>query len=191
MANGLIFYLHGFRSSSQSWKARELSLAMRARGQEERLWIPDLPWEPAAAIQLVETRLSAVEKETVTLVGSSLGGHYATWLAERHRLKVALVNPAVIRHLSMASWLGVHRHLYRDESFEFTEAHGEALRRLEAPCITPERYLLLLEKGDKVLDYRHALARYAGCRQIVLEGGEHGFSQFPRFIEQILEFAGL
>jgi predicted esterase YcpF (UPF0227 family) len=190
MANALILYLHGFRSSSQSWKARELHRAMRARGQEDCLMTPDLPWAPDAAITLCETLLSAAAKR-VTLVGSSLGGYYATWLAERYDLQAALINPAVIGGLPLSSWLGVHQHLYRDECFELTEAHIQSLRALEAPRIHPERYLLLLEKGDQVLDYRRALDYYAGCQQVVLEGGEHSFSQFPHFIDQILEFAGL
>ena len=77
------------------------------------------------------------------------------------------------------------------EPFEFTHAHIPALRKMEVPTITPERYWLLVEAGDEVLDFHQAVARYAGCRQTVLPGGDHSFTQFPDFVPQIIEFAGL
>lgn len=190
MAGGLILYLHGFRSSPRSWKVRELQAAMEARGQGAQLLAPALPWEPAAAIAMLETLLRDC-RAPVTLAGSSLGGYYATWLAERFDLRAVLINPAVLSRIDLNLFLGPQTSLHDDSSFVFTAAHGAQLRALDVPHPDPARYLLLLEEGDQVLDYRDARDRYAGCKQVILPGGDHSFTQFPRFIPQILEFAGL
>jgi predicted esterase YcpF (UPF0227 family) len=184
----MILYLHGFRSSSRSWKAEALKAALAARGEAQRFFAPDLPWEPQAAIQLCEAHLTR-HPET-TLVGSSLGGFYATWLAERHQTRAVLVNPAVLAAMDPESWLGEHRRLHENDTFTLTQAHIEQLRRLEIRKPTPERYLLLLETGDEVLDYRAALAHYAGSKCVLQEGGNHGFVHFPEYIDRILAFAG-
>lgn len=188
--DGLILYLHGFRSSPQSWKVQELQQAMAARGLAEHLLAPALPPGPAQAITQLESLIRQADGP-ITLAGSSLGGYYATWLAEKYDLKAVLINPAVVAHLSLEPYLGVQTNLHSGESFEFTRQHIDELRALEVPAPTPSRYLLLLETGDEVLDYRLAATRYASCKQVILEGGDHSFTQFPRFIPQILEFAGL
>lgn len=184
-----ILYLHGFRSSPQSWKARLLGAALAERGLADRFHCPALSPDPAAAIAQAETILA--EHPACTLVGSSLGGYYATWLAERHGLPAVLVNPAVVAPLSLEAWVGPQTNLYSGEVFEFTETHIAALRALEVPRITPARYWLLVEAGDEVLDYREAVRRYAGCRQTVLPGGDHSFTRFPDFVPQIIESCGL
>ena len=171
MSSPGILYLHGFRSSPQSWKARLLAEAMAERGLAHRFLCPALSHEPCIAIAHAEALLAA-DDGPLTLVGSSLGGYYATWLAEKHDLKAALVNPAVLAPLSLSEYVGPQTWLHSGESFEFTEAHIDQLRALDAPRITPERYLLLVEEGDEVLDYREAVKRYAGGRQIVLPGGD-------------------
>jgi len=186
----MILYLHGFRSSPQSWKARLFGEAMAARGLADSFHCPALSHDPALAMSQAEAIL-AEHAGPFTVVGSSLGGYYATWLAEKHGLKAALINPAVVAPLSLEAYVGPQTSLYGDEAFEFTHAHIAALRKMEVPRITPERYWLLVEEGDEVLDYRLAVSRYAGCRQTVLPGGDHSFTQFPDFVPQIIEFAGL
>jgi predicted esterase YcpF (UPF0227 family) len=127
-----------------------------------------------------------------TLVGSSLGGYYATHLAEKHGLKAVLINPAVGAPRSLAGLVGPRRNFHTGEVFDFTARHVEELRALEVPRLShPERFLLLVETGDEVLDYREAVARYAGARQVVLEGGDHGFTRFADYLDEILGFAGL
>ncbi len=184
-----VLYLHGFRSSPQSWKVRLLADAMAVRGLAEHFHCPALSHDPDAAIAQAEAILS--EHSPCTLVGSSLGGYYATWLAEKHGLPAILINPAVVAPLSLEAYIGPQTSLYGGEPFEFTHAHIAALRKMEVPTITPERYWLLVEEGDEVLDYRLAVARYAGCRQTVVPGGDHSFTRFPDFIGQIIEFSGL
>ncbi len=184
-----ILYLHGFRSSPQSWKARLLANAMAGRGLESRFHCPDLSHDPRQAIAQAEAILA--EHSSCTLIGSSLGGYYATWLVERHGLPAILINPAVVAPLSLEAYLGPQENLYSGEIFEFTRDHIAALQQLEVAAITPEHYWLLVEAGDEVLDYREANRRYAGARQTVLPGGDHSFTRFPEFVPQIIEFAGL
>lgn len=184
-----ILYLHGFRSSPESFKARAMAAAMAARGLGQRFFCPALSHEPLTAIAQAEAILAT--EGPLTLVGSSLGGYYATWLAERHKLKAALVNPAVLAHLSLRDYVGPQTNMYSGETFDFTLEHVAQLQTLEASQLTPERYFLLVETGDEVLDYRQAVARYAGARQLVLAGGDHSFTRFGEYVPQILEFAGL
>lgn len=187
----LILYLHGFRSGPQSHKSQVLRAHMARRGMESRYACPQLPPSPAAAIALAESMIVA-GKSPVTLVGSSLGGYYATWLAEKHDLKAVLVNPAVPAHLDANEFLGPQVHLYTGEPFEFTAACVDELRAIEVPCLhDPARYWLLLETGDEVLDYRHAAEKYRGAKQTVLPGGDHSFTRWEDYIDEIIAFAGL
>jgi predicted esterase YcpF (UPF0227 family) len=187
----VIVYLHGFRSSPQSNKARQLKAHMEKLGLGGRFWCEQLPVSPRQAIALAEAQIAA-SATPVTVVGSSLGGYYATHLAEKHDLKAVLINPAVVAHLSLAEFIGAQTNLYTGEVFEFRQEHVEELRAIEVPAIThPGNFLLLVETGDEVLDYRQAVAKYAGCRQAVLEGGDHSFTRFGEYMDSILEFAGL
>lgn len=185
-----ILYLHGFCSSPASWKVGVLKKALDARGQGYRLICPALSPVPEEAIAQAEAIIDS-RVGPLTLVGSSLGGYYATWLAEKHLLRAALINPAVVAPISLQKYLGTQTNLHTGASFEFTEAHIAQLRALEVEQITPGRYLLMVEKGDEVLDYRNAVTRYAGCRQEVFEGGDHSFTRFPETLPQLLEFCGL
>lgn len=189
MSTGIL-YLHGFCSSPASAKARRLGEEMAARGWAERFFCPALSPVPEQAIAQAEAIIAA-SPHRLTLVGSSLGGYYSTHLAEKHDLRAALINPAVVAPLSLEKYLGVQHNLYTGQAFEFTREHIAQLRALECAAITPERYLLMVETGDETLDYRDAVARYAGSRQIVLPGGDHSFTRFPEMIPQLLEFCGL
>lgn len=185
-----ILYLHGFCSSPASWKSRRLAEAMTAAGLGERFACPALSPDPAAAMAAVSASLEALGGRDITLVGSSLGGHYATWLADVFGLRAVLINPAVVDCLDLSRFAGEHANFHTGERFLFTAEHGEALRRqVVRPAV--DRIWLLVETGDEVLDYRAACDYYAGCRQTVLPGGDHSFTRFPEFIPQILEFAGL
>jgi predicted esterase YcpF (UPF0227 family) len=186
----MILYLHGFRSSPASFKARALGAAMAARGLAAHFVCPTLSHVPDDAIAQAE-QIIAASPQPVTLIGSSLGGFYATCLAERHGLRAALINPAVVAPLALADYLGPQTNLYTGEVFEFTPQHVDQLRAMEVAGITPERYWLLAEKGDELLDWRIAAARYAGARQTILEGGDHSFSRFPEYVPQLIEFSGL
>ena len=167
---------------------------MAQRGLMDRLICPQLPASPAAAVALADAiiREKVGAGGTATLVGSSLGGYYATYLAEKHGLKAVLVNPAVVAAIELERYLGPQTWLYSGEPFDFTQQHIAELRALEMPALAdPSRYWLLVEEGDETLDYRQAVVRYAGARQTVLPDGDHSFTRWDDYLDEILAFAGL
>jgi uncharacterized protein len=187
----LILYLHGFTSGPQSIKSMALHAQMTRRGLGDHFICPQLPASPREAIALAEDIIAAKVSrgETPALVGSSLGGYYATWLAEKHDLKAVLVNPAVLSQLSPELFVGPQKFIYTGEEFEFTRTHVEELRALDVPVLSrPQRFWLLVETGDEILDYRHAVARYAGARQTVLEGGDHSFTRWNDCLDQVIDY---
>ena len=187
----MLIYLHGFNSSPGSHKAQFLKRYMCEHGLGDHYWCPALPVSGDSAVAMIETALAQYPGDTLTLVGSSLGGFYATYLAERHDLRAVLINPAVHPHEDLRAYLGMQRNLYTQEEYELTEAHLRQWAALYMPAVHAQRYLLLVETGDEVLDYRVAVDKYRGARQIVVEGGDHSFASFPQHIPQILGFAGL
>ncbi|KAF0099744.1 MAG: putative esterase [bacterium] len=185
----MLLYIHGFNSSSRSGKAGEMAAWMADRGLAEAYACPDLPHRPAAAIRLLEDVIAA-SRGPAKLIGSSLGGFYATWLAERHGLKAVLINPCVACDAKLAAYVGqTQRNWHSGEEYTFSAQHAAELDSLRVPAISrPERYLLLAETGDEVLDYREAQAYYAGARQEIFPGGDHGFTRFADCLPAILAF---
>jgi uncharacterized protein len=181
----MIVYLHGFNSSPQSHKAQVLGRALAERGMAAQYACPALP--PLASDALREAEKLASRDSC--FIGSSLGGFYATWLAEKHGVKAVLLNPAIDPHVGLRAYLGRQENLHTGEPYELTEAHLAEWENLYVPRITPSRYLLIVETGDEVLDYRRALERYAGAEQIVVAGGDHSLQSFPRHLPRIVEFA--
>ena len=184
-----LIYIHGFNSSPASFKARVLRAALQKRAPAVTFDAPALPHSPAAAARALDALAAAHPR--ALLAGSSLGGYYATWLAERYDMRAVLINPAVRPYELLAGHIGRQKNLHSGEEYEFTPAHVEELRALEVDSITPQRYLLMVETGDEVLDYRHAVARYRGARQCVIEGGDHGFSDFAQHLDTVFDFFGL
>jgi predicted esterase YcpF (UPF0227 family) len=185
----MVVYLHGFNSTPASGKARLLGEHMASIGRQADYLCPALPNSPREAITQIEGELAQRRPESVTLVGSSLGGFYATHLAEKHGWKAVLVNPAVHANLLLRDALGPQTNWHTGEKWVFTETHLAELEALDVPRITrPERYLLLAQTGDEVLDYRDAVAYYAGATQIIEEDGDHGFAGFERHFQTILDF---
>lgn len=186
----MIIYLHGFRSGPQSSKAQSLAARMAERGLDAHWWCEQLEWAPFDAMAQIGAVIEACA-EKPTLVGSSLGGYYATYLAERYALRAVLVNPSVLSHITLEPYLGPQQRMYSDEVLALTPAHLEQLRALEVgPLRAPERYWLLAETGDEVLDYRQAAAHYAGARQTILTGGDHSFTRWGDYLDAIIDFAG-
>jgi predicted esterase YcpF (UPF0227 family) len=187
----MLIYLHGFRSSPSSFKARMIGERMAALGRAADYACPALPVSPREAIELVERtwRLGGAD----TLVGSSLGGCYATRLAERHGCRAVLLNPATRPADGLARYLGPQT-MYHDPShaFELLPRHLDELRAIEVAAITrPERYLLVAATGDELLDWRQMVAAYPGARHRVIEGSDHGLSDFAAHLDEVLAFAGL
>ena len=186
----MIVYIHGFNSSPASTKARQLHARLEALGRSREFACPALPERPAQAIALCEREMAQAGAQPVTLVGSSLGGYYATWLAEKHGVRAVLVNPAIMPAEGLRAHLGPQQNLYTGEPYELTEQHLDELRALWVQRPTRmERYYLMVTTGDEVLDYREALARYAGARQLVIQGSDHGFADFEQHLDSVLAFA--
>jgi predicted esterase YcpF (UPF0227 family) len=183
----LIVYLHGFNSSPQSHKAQLLQRCMVEQGLADEFICPALPPGPREAVHLIQ---SVVRGEAPCYVGSSLGGFYATHLVETRGGKAVLINPAIEPHVGLSAYLGPQTNLYTGEAYELTAAHLAQWQELYVPRVTPERYLLLVETGDEVLDYRRAVERYRGAAQLVIEGGDHSLRSFPEHLPRILRFAG-
>jgi predicted esterase YcpF (UPF0227 family) len=181
----LIVYLHGFNSSPLSHKAQVMQRYMAERGLAHEYACPALPPLAADAMKAIQPLMAT----RPCLIGSSLGGFYATYLAEKHRLRAVLINPAIDPHLGLRAYLGAQKNLHTGEPYELTEAHLAEWEKLYVPRITPARYLLVVETGDEVLDYRRAVERYAGAEQVVIPGGDHSLQSFPQHLGRILEFS--
>ena len=182
----MIVYLHGFNSSPQSHKAQLLGRYLAGRGLGKEYACPALPPSAREAMRVVEPLL----EDKACLVGSSLGGFYATYLAEKHGLKAVLINPAITPHVGLRAYLGPQKNLYSGEPYELSEAHLRELAELDVPRVTPGRYLLMVETRDEVLDYRRAVERYAGAEQVVVPGGDHSLRSFPAQLPRLMRFAG-
>jgi len=186
-----LVYLHGFRSSPASIKATRLREFVEGLPSPPRLHVPALHHRPSVAVQGVVDWVERHAAGEVAFVGSSLGGFYATHLAERFGARAVVINPAVRPYEALASSLGVQTNLYTGEAFEVTRAHMDELRALAVTRITrPERYFLLVETGDEVLDYREAVAYYGGAHQLVRGGGDHAFTDFEAQMPAIVRFCG-
>jgi uncharacterized protein len=186
----MVIYIHGFNSSALSFKAGLVCERMAALGRAAEFVCPDLDHRPRHAVAQLEKLISSAGRQPVALIGSSLGGYYATYLAEKHGARAALVNPAVRPYELLRGYLGTQCNLYTGAQYEFTAQHLAEMRALEVPRITPARYLLVVTTGDEVLDHRDALAKYRGCEQIVVDGGDHGFRAFADYLDIVLDFCG-
>jgi uncharacterized protein len=187
-----IVYLHGFNSSPASKKANQLLAWLAARGMADAFAAPHLHHRPARAMREFEAQYGERDADDLTLVGSSLGGFYATYLTEKYGFKSILVNPAVGAHLSLETFIGPQVNLYSGEKYEFTPAHIEELSALAvAKPGRLDRYWLMVETGDETLDYRQAVAFYCGAKQLVIEGGDHGFQAWQSLLPEVVAFAGI
>lgn len=188
----MIVYLHGFKSSPQSFKARYLAGKMAALGLSDQYYCPQLPASPKAAIDMVLAHIGNTNADDVTLIGSSLGGFYATWLAEKLGCRAVLLNPAVKAPANLASYVGVSTQYHSDAPFEFKAAYVEELLALQIDKITqPQRYYLIAATGDEVLDWREMVAHYPGARQTVIQGSDHGLTGFDGYADDVLAFCGI
>ena len=187
----MLVYLHGFNSSPASHKAQVMKKHLAGLELGHLYACPALPDTPGEAIRAIETVIAGHDARQITFLGSSLGGYYATSLAEKLGCRAALINPAITPHIGLATYLGTQKNLHTGEPYELTPAHLEGWRALFVERIDPERYLLLLETGDEVLDWRAAARKYEGARTAVRDGGDHSLQSFPEHIGRILAFAGI
>ncbi len=174
-----LLYLHGFRSSPQSAKARHMAAWAQHQGLH---WAcPALPPSPAQAMAEVAALVRDWPATGAAVVGSSLGGYYAAWVAQQHPAwRVGLLNPAVDPARDLAAYIGENRQWHApEESFYFRPEYIAELRALHAGSLAdPRRWMALIAKGDEVLSWREMLGRYGLGRVLLLAGSDHALSDF-------------
>lgn len=191
-----LLYLHGFRSSPRSNKAQQVARAvdaLRAGGLDLSWACPQLPPSPREAAALVAELTACWPADAMAVIGSSLGGFYATVLAEARGCRAVVINPVVHAARDLARHIGEHSTFQHPEDrFFFRPEYVEELRRLEPGAIArPQRYYALIAKGDEVLDWREMVQCYRGATMKVLEGSDHAVSDFAQHLPEVLAFLGL
>ena len=188
-----ILYLHGFRSSPQSFKARMLHAWLQRHAPQVTWWCPQLPPSPGEAWQLMTNGVRDWPVHSMAALGSSLGGFYATAVAEHLGCRAVVLNPAVDPARDLVRYIG-DQTAYHDpaQHFEFKAAYIDELRALAPGRLAhPDRYAAVIAKGDELLDWREMSRRYAGARIRLLEGSDHALSDFEQHLDFVLEFLGL
>ena len=184
-----VLYIHGFLSSPLSFKAQQTQAWLAANHPEIDYHCPQISPYPLEAQQLLEQLVESLLPEPVYLIGSSLGGFWATWLVEKYNLRAVMVNPAVNPQAFMPKYLGkALKSYYTDDVYYLQEHHVEQMRQVDVIPQRLENYWLLVQTGDETLDYRQAVEKYAGCKQTVEEGGDHAYQGFERYLESGLAF---
>ena len=186
----VLLYIHGFLSSPTSHKAQQVKAWLERERPDIAFRCPFLTPYPGEVRAGLETAVESLLPQTVYLMGSSMGGFWATYLVEQYDLKAVLINPAVAPHTHMPDYVGVElKNFHTDHTYLLQSHHIDELRA--ADVARPRRldnYWLMVQTGDETLDYRHAVAKYQGCRQLVEDGGDHSFQNFERWIPAAIEF---
>jgi len=191
MKSQKLLYLHGFNSSPKSHKAQLVSTYLRERQCLDRLICPQIPSIPGEARlfleQLVEDTL---QNHSLSFVGSSLGGYYAMYLAEKYSGTAVLINPSVKPYETLAAHLGENKFYFDEGCWEFDESHIQQLKDMNVKNITnAERYFVLLQTGDETLDYREAESKFQDSFCIIEQGGDHSFTDMERYLSKIMQFS--
>jgi uncharacterized protein len=184
-----LLYIHGFLSSPQSFKARQMQAWLAENHPEIAYHCPQLTPYPEQTRRELEQLVESLLPQPVYLVGSSLGGFWSTWLAEKYNLRALLINPAVCPGDFMPRFIGQTLKAYHtDDLYQLTAEHIDEITAVDIPVTRSQNYWLLLQTGDEILNYRDAEKKYAGCKQTIEEGGDHAFQGFERYLAPGLEF---
>lgn len=184
-----LIYIHGFNSSPGSHKAQQTERWLAENAPDVTYHCPQLPMEADSAMAMLEAAIKAARPGRVGLIGSSMGGHYASWLATRYGLRAVLVNPAVSPQRRIHAYLGENRNYHTGEVWTMTQDHVEQFGHYDELDPQPRSNLMVLvQEGDEVLDYREAVARYAGAKLVVEPGGDHSFIGYDLHLPAIYRF---
>lgn len=185
----MILYLHGFRSSPRSIKARQLARRLDERGLGDAFRCPQLPVSPREAAGAIDALIHGADARPLSIIGSSLGGYYATWAAERVDCRVVLLNPATRPDRDLVRHLGPQPVYHSDETVDIKPEFLDELKALRVGAVTrPERCLLVAATGDEVLDWREMVARYPDVHHRIVEGSDHGLADFDDYIDDVIDF---
>jgi uncharacterized protein len=193
MAVTHLLYLHGFRSSPRSTKAQKVAARVRERHPDVQWWCPQLPASPRMAMELVMQGIAGWPRGTMAVLGSSLGGFYATFVAESTGCRAVLLNPAIDPARDLAKYTGEQTAWHDpNEHFVFEPGFVDELRALECgPVAHPENYFAVIAKGDEVLDWREMTGRYPGAKLKLLANSDHALTDFDAHIDEVFAFLGL
>lgn len=181
----MFLYIHGFGGSGKGVKATQFREYFRGDVIAPSLsYVPELAMDTLT--QIVE---NLIDHTDLTLVGSSLGGYYATCLSEHYGLKAILINPSTKPYRTLKKVIAQGHNYYDESQFEWNEAHIAMLKQYDTTAITPSQYLVLLQTGDELLDYREAVQKYEGSTILLEEGGNHSFEHFESKFDVINDFA--
>jgi len=185
-----LLYIHGFLSSPRSLKAQQMGAWLAENRPQYQYLCPLLTPYPEHVRTILEQLVENNISDSIYLVGSSLGGFWATWLAEKYDLKAVLINPVVNLDLFNSSYLNVKlKNYHSDDTYMLNESHIADFKTVNVAEISrPENYLLLVQTMDEVLDYRLAINKYSDSRQIVIDGGDHTFQNFQQYIPAAMQF---
>jgi uncharacterized protein len=187
-----LLYLHGFRSSPHSAKARQMAAWMQLHRPEVHWWCPQLPPSSREAMVLLNDGTKGWPVASTGVIGSSLGGFYATALAEQRGCRAVLLNPAVDPARDLARYVGEITAWHSDERFFFRAEFIDELSAISPAALTRlERYFAVIAKGDEVLSWVEMSERYRGCRIRLLEGSDHALSDFQQLLPEVVGFLGL
>lgn len=184
-----LLYIHGFLSSPLSFKAQQTAHWLAGHYPEMEFLCPPLTPYPADVQKLLESAIESRLPDPVYLMGSSLGGFWATWLAEKYHLRAVLINPAVRPQDFMPAYLEVDLKSYHtDDIYRLSAHHIDEIIAVDVPVTQPNNYWLLVQTGDETLDYRQAVQKYHACKQTIEEGGDHAFQGFERYLDDCITF---
>lgn len=192
MTKTLLVYLHGFRSSPRSSKAVMTGEAIKAISSPENpieWYCPQLLASPKASMEMVIQHIDQANADKIVVIGSSLGGFYANFLAEKYRCRAVALNPAVRAARELAPHVGMMTAYDSEEPFDFRPEYIDELKALQIERISdPARYFLIAAKGDELLDWREMSEFYLGAQQLVLDGSDHGIADYSDHLPKVLEF---
>lgn len=188
-----LLYLHGFRSSPLSTKAQMVGRWLAEHRPEVHVWCPPLPPSPRDAMRLVFEGLADWPTASMAVIGSSLGGFYASVVAERTGCRAVVLNPAIDPARDLARHIGEQTTWQKpEEHFYFRPEYVDELRDLAPTALTrPDRYAAVIAKGDELLDWHEMTTHYAGAHQLLLEGSDHALSEFNQQLPFVLRFLSL
>jgi len=192
MPSTLIVYLHGFRSSPRSSKAVMTGEAINKLCTVDhpiKWFCPQLVASPKASIEMVMQHIETSKYDRLIVMGSSLGGYYANYLAEKYACKAVVLNPAVRAPRELKSHVGMLTEYDTNEPYDFRPEFIHELKDLQIETVSdPSRYFLMAAKGDELLDWQEMVEFYKGAEQLVLEGSDHGISEYADHLPQVLRF---
>lgn len=184
----MVLYIHGFGSSGEGGKSTEFRAYFKSKGIS--FIAPSLSYIPELAIKTLEELIESY-KEEVTLIGSSLGGFYSLYLANKYNLKAVLINPSIHPYITLQKVLGNAPSFYDTSTFLWKDSHIQMLKKFKVQEHNQKNIMLLLQKGDETLDYKEALKVLPDSLKYVEEGGNHSFVKVERYFLGVQSFFNL